>query len=338
MHRIFFSLILALLAPAALRAADDIPVVDAETAKLIEGAIKYLAGNQEPSGAWNTGNPGREQFRAAMTSYVLIGFMAAGHLPNEGPYGDVVARGTKFLADSVLADGLLRTQNTRHYMYSHGIATIALAELYGQTQEPEIREKLQKLVRVIVSAQADSGGWRYRPRPSGADISVTVCIAVAVRAAREVGINVPQEVFDNAVRYIHSCAHPPTGGFTYTAGSGNPGFARTAAAIYSLQVLGEYDDPHIEPAAQYVLDNFAQGGWFAYGNHYAAAGTYMIGGDTWKQYYAKAKDKFFADVNKQGDKYYWDGRGRGGVGTNYVTAVYTMTLAMPYNYIPLYQR
>ena len=43
----------------------------------------------------------------------------------------------------------------------------------------------------------------------------------------------------------------------------------------------------------------------------------------------------------RGDMYYWEPKldaGNGGIGPTYSTAVFTMILAMPYHYIPLYQR
>jgi len=66
-------------------------------------------------------------------------------------------------------------------MYQHGIATIALAEIYGQTKSPAIRSQVERPVRVIMTSQNSKGGWRYFPHQTpDADISVSVfrsCIA-----------------------------------------------------------------------------------------------------------------------------------------------------------------
>jgi hypothetical protein len=67
----------------------------------------------------------------------------------------------------------------------------------------------------------------------------------------------------------------------------------------------------------------------------------MFGGDTWKKWYGHIQDVLVTSVSKEGDQYHWETRldqGRQGVGPVYVTAVYTMILAMPYHYLPLYQR
>lgn len=318
----------------------EMPEVDPVTAKTIDASLAWLASQQQPNGSWGTGMPGREQYYGAMTAYTLIAFMTTGNLPGEGPYGRNVEKGLNYLLSIILPDGQLRTNNQRHYMYSHGIVTLVLAELYGQTQNPEIRPALDRMVSVILRSQDHTGGWRYKPRPSGADISVTVVQAVAIRAARNVGVEVPQEVFENAVEYIRSCKAPSQPGFDYQPGKDKPGFARTAAAIYSLQVLGNYDDPLILPGSGYLFDNRG-GGWDAYGNYYAAPAQYMIGGDTWVRWYDTVRTHYLGNVTRAGQYCYWGnlaGGGRADSGPVYQTAVYTTVLAMPYNYLPLYQR
>lgn len=318
----------------------EMPEIDPATEDVIQGALKWLVTQQENNGSWGTGMPGREQYHGAMTAYTIIAFMCAGSLPGEGPYGSAVEKGVDYLLSIVLPDGQIRTNNQRHYMYSHGIVTLVLAEVYGQTQNEQIRPALERMVSVILRSQDHSGGWRYQPRPSGADISVTVVQAVAIRAARNVGIDVPQDVFERATEYIRACKAPSSAGFSYQAGQDRPGFARTAAAIYSLQVLGEYDDPLIPPGSQYLFDNQA-GSWAAYGNYYAAPAQYMIGGDTWIRWYESARKQFLASVNRNGQYCYWGSLGAGGradSGPVYMTAVYTTVLSMPYNYLPLYQR
>ena len=58
-------------------------------------------------------------------------------------------------------------------MYAHGLATIAMCEAYGLTQDPNLRPYAQKAINFIVSAQhVSNGGWRYAPNQEG-DTSVT---------------------------------------------------------------------------------------------------------------------------------------------------------------------
>lgn len=320
----------------------ELPSIDPETQAVVDAALGWLVAQQEPSGAWGKGAPGREQYRGAMTSYTLIALMAGGNLPGQGPHGRAVDRGVDYLLSIVLPDGQIRTDNQRHYMYSHGITTLVLAEVYGETGNPEIRPKLERMVEVILKAQAANGGWRYTPRPQGADISVTVVQVVALRAARNSGVAVPESVFERAKDYIRSCRIGETGGFAYQAGGDRPGFARSAAAIYSMQVLGAYDEPFILAASDYCFDTFGQGAWFAYGNYYAAPAHYLMGGERWRRWYDLVRGDLLGRVNRQGDDAWWGnvgvGVGRADNGPIYLTAVYATILAMPLNYLPLYQR
>ena len=329
----------ALAAPPAVR-KDDV-IVDEKTEAVIKGAMRWLASKQLPNGAW--GSTGDEQRNpVAMTGYVLMGFLAAGQLPGEGEFGKNVSAGTQYLLDQVRPEGTFADRNNGQYMYGHGIASISLAEIYGQTRSPAMRPKLEKIIKLILSAQNKEGGWRYRPVASDADISVTVLQVVALRAAKNSGLDVPQKTIDDAVRYVKACQHAPSGGFAYQPGR-DPGFARTAAAIYSLQVCGLYDDPMVKQGSDYLIKNYQRNDqWFTYGNFYAAPAQYMIGGDTWSKWYSQLKDALLKNGTAlAGDRYYWEPKldsGHGGVGPVYCTAVYTMILAMPYHYIPLYQR
>ena len=344
----FFTRALAccLLAAATIRfsaQAAEAPkiVVDKPTERIIHGALRYLASKQQPNGSWSASEE-RNKYTIAMTGYVLMAFQAAGHLPGEGEFGEHVTRGMNYLLDLISPEGLYGSGRDGQYMYSHGIATIALAELYGQTRSPFIRNKLQRVVRLIVSAQADAeghhGGWRYRPVAKDADISVTVLQLVAIRAAKNSGLDVPQKTIDDAVDYVRRCYKDSEGGFCYQPNR-EAGFARTAAAIYSLQVCGLYDDPKVKAGSKFLFEaQRPDHEWFTYGNFYAAPAQYMIGGDTWAKWYQDVKGILLDQVIDDKGAVYWEARGRGGVGATFTTAVYSMILSMPYHYIPLYQR
>jgi hypothetical protein len=314
--------------------------VDARTETIINGALRYLAANQQPNGSW--GASGRErQHNVAMTGYALVAFIAAGHLPTEGEYARTVNAGMQFLLDAVTPDGLYippGQSRSGQYMYEHGIATIALTELYGQTRSAVIRPKLERTIKRILESQNNEGGWRYHPFVRDADISVTVLQAVALRAAKNAGLTVPQENIDRAIRYVKSCYVPRSGGFAYQPGK-QDGFARTAAATYSLQVLGLYDDPMVQSGSQYMLRNKQVRDWFAYGHFYAAPAQYMVGGDTWRKWYTEIRDLLVRNVRQEGGNYYWDtSLDRRAPGPIFTTAAFTTILAMPYHYVPLYQR
>jgi hypothetical protein len=330
---------------AAPPVIQDNVTVDDPTEKVIKGALKYLAVKQTPNGSWNAG---AGEHPVAMTAYTLMAFLAAGNTPNEGEYGKAVARGTNYLLDRVGPDGYISINSGGaaaaagdrggSNMYGHGIAAIALAEIYGMSRDARMKKKVELAIHLIESCQNDQGGWRYAPRKADADLSVTVLQIVALRAAKNGGIDVAQGTIDSAVRYVRTCYDQPSGGFTYQPHNRQPGFARTAAGIYCLQVCGFYDDPMVATGSRFLLD--ARGNpheWYTYGHFYAAPAQYMIGGDTWKTWYERMKSELMTTVRREGDFASWQPIDHK-VGDLYATAVYTTILAMPYHYIPLYQR
>src|SRR3954471_10241421 len=228
----------------------DAVKVDDKTDSTIKSALKWLASKQLPNGAWGTAEE-EQRHPIAITGYTLMAFQAAGQLPGEGEFGKNVTAGMQYLLDSTAPDGLIGNRNNGQYMYGHGVASIALAELYGQTRSASMRPKLERVIKIIIASQNSEGGWRYRPIARDADISVTVLQVVALRAAKNGGLDVPQATLDNAVKYVKKCFHAPSGGFGYQP-SREPGFARTAAAIYSLQVCGLYDDEMVKRGAEYL--------------------------------------------------------------------------------------
>ena len=78
--------------------------------------------------------------------------------------------------------GLITSDQTQGPMYGHGFATLFLGEVYGMTGDEQVKEKLQKAIRLIQKTQNAEGGWRYQPVPYDADISVTICQVMALRA------------------------------------------------------------------------------------------------------------------------------------------------------------
>jgi prenyltransferase beta subunit len=329
----------------------DKVVVDAATEELLKGAQRYLASRQNPNGSWTVQD---DEHPLAMTAYTVMALLATGNLPNEGEYGKHVQRGVDFVLSCALPEGYLNSEKTtkgskKSNMYDHGIATIMLGEVYGLTRDPKVKTTLEKSIKLIIGAQNQEGGWRYEPKPSGADISVTVLQVVALRAAKNAGVDVPQKTIDRAIAYVKSCYDKPSGAFTYQPRNNQPGLARTAAAIYSIQVCGIYDDPKITTAVDYLLKvlkdpkSRADTSWLTYGYFYAAPAMYMVGGESWETWYGLVNKTLKDKAKKiEGDKtmIYWeqlDG-GHKELGTLYATAVYTHVLALPYHYVPLYQR
>jgi squalene cyclase len=316
--------------PAAARADAKI---DERTKAAINNGLKWLASQQNADGSWSDG---RYAHNTAMTSFALLAFMSQGHLPNQGRYGPEVAKGARFLvACSRPEDGYLVGARGGN-MYCHGMATLALAELWGQTGDAEIKPVLKKAVNLIVRSQNEQGGWRYQPAPTGADISVTIMQVMALRAAKNAGLHVKDEVLNKAIGYIKSCYNENSGGFSYMPGSGAPGFARTAAGLCVLFLSGKYKASEIPAGVEYLKRNFYTGQHFCYGHYYAAHAMHQVGGKEWEEWYGKIRDFLVPRQSADGS---WRNAERGwGLGPVYQTSISVIILSVPAHYLPIFQR
>lgn len=327
------SLLLALLvafsATPALRA--DV-VMDEPTKKATAKALDWLAGKQNADGSFSDGG---YSHNTAITSFAMLAFMSQGHLPNQGQYGPEVIKAAKYLmASQRPEDGYLVGARGGN-MYCHGMATLALSELWGQTGDDEIKPILQKAVTLIIKSQNPQGGWRYDPTPTGADISVTIMQVMALRSAKNNGLHVPDETMKNAIKYIKQCYRANVGGFTYQPSSGAPGFARTAAGCCVLFLSGEYTAKEIPEAVKYLEQNFETPIHFYYGHYYATHAMYQVGGERWEGYYKRLNDYFLSRQSPDGS---WAQTSRREVGPVFQTSIAVITLSAPAHYLPIFQR
>ena len=189
-----------------------------------------------------------------MTSLAGLAFMASGSSPGRGPYGAQIDKALAYVMENTSPSGFIAVpgSSTHGPMYSHGFGTLFLAEAYGMTHRPEIREKLRKAVRLIIDTQNNEGGWRYQPVKHDADLSVTICQINALRAARNAGLYVPKETVDACIKYVKQSQNPD-GGFRYMLSGGpNSEFPRSAAGVVALQSAGEYDSKEIRDGIAYL--------------------------------------------------------------------------------------
>src|SRR5579862_4639499 len=89
-------------------AAQDEPV-PAFVRESIDKALAYLAKNQKPDGTFPQSDAAGT---TAVPSLAVMAFMARGHVPGQGPYGDVLYRSIDYILASQQEDGLIsRHQN-----------------------------------------------------------------------------------------------------------------------------------------------------------------------------------------------------------------------------------
>lgn len=311
----------------------------------IRRAVTWLANDQLPSGAWTTKNWGES---TATTSLAVMALLAAGHVPDEGPFGRHLTRGVGWLLSQQNEQGMFIGKKHGHGpMYSHGISTLMLAEVIGMVnsdQADDCRVALEKAVRLIIDAQNHpkpaqyDGGWRYNPRDMDADLSVTAWQLLALRAARDIGCDVPSENIDRAIAYVKRLHVLRDGGFGYMAGDEST-VTRTGTGITALEVCGEHRTEETLSAARLLLSKPLNSldHYFFYGAYYCTIGMYKVGGAEWQQ---ARKPLYQTILNLQNPGGYWtpsDGTEQG-AGKVYATALSVLALAIEYGYLPIYQR
>ncbi len=100
----------------------------------------------------------------AVTGLALLAFLGAGNTHLQGDYAKNVQRGLEFLISMQGNDGNLAGQaETFAFMYSHGMATLAMSEAYAMTGDRRLEPTVQKAIDYTLRAQIRStGGWRYQ--------------------------------------------------------------------------------------------------------------------------------------------------------------------------------
>lgn len=340
-----------LLRAAGLVAACSLPLAALDTDEqltpaakaALERATTWLAKAQQPDGSWPGG--------MGLTGAAMLGLMASGNIPGSGQHGPAVARGVAYICANAQPKGLLykekdggKSSNDR--MYHHGLALLALAEVWGETRDPRVRGVIKRAVDLICSSQNQEGGWRYQPYPEQADISVTVMQLMALRAAKDAGLAVPKEVIEAGVQYVKACHNAKQkgqdGGFSYQKNGKGSGFARTGAGVTALQVAGNYRAQEVLEGVEYLTQHKPmgekdQGGHKAYGIYYATIGLYQAQGinplcrSWWTRWYPAATNYVISQQSG-------DGSFKGFESGAYGAAMGTLVLALPYRCLPIYQR
>jgi hypothetical protein len=194
--------------PTPSASADGAPELTAKASHAINKGLKYLLANQRADGSWASTESGDRA--VAITSLALMAFMSKAEFPGAGPNGAALDKAKDWLLAQAkdAPDGYLGST-----MYEHGLAILALTEMWGMTQDPKDEDAMQKAIKagveVIIRSQSDGGGWRYQPTPTaGHDTSVTVMVFIALASARQAGVVVPNSP-PRARRLAASTTSPP---------------------------------------------------------------------------------------------------------------------------------
>jgi hypothetical protein len=341
------------------------------TEPAIEHGLEYFARTQFPDGHWSLHEspPGVKLDAASLgdlhadtaaTGLALLTYMAAGYTHQDEKYRDTVRRGLDWLVKHQAADGNLsyRGSDPTHF-YSQGIATMALCEAYGMTQDRDLRAAAQKAVDFIVAAQDPSrGGWRYTAR-DGSDTSVTGWQLMALRSAKMAGLNVPDETMRKIGHWL-DLAHAGRGTYVYNPWNLDtaeevkgraPSPTMTAQAMVMRMYLGEEkDQTALKQGADYLMAHLPEPAGTetdlhnCYYWYYGNMAMFLLHGDYWKSWNARVTPLVRAGQVERGPlKGSWSGsdgvadRWNDKAGRHYVTAMHILTLEFRYWHLPLFR-
>jgi hypothetical protein len=304
--------------------------------KSIAQGLRWLAERQHEDGSFGNG-PVRGN--VAVCGLAGMAFVSGGSTPGRGTYGANVDKCVDFILANAKPSGFLNGPDaaTHGPMYGHGFATMFLAECHGMSSRAELRDALNKAVKLMANTQNNDGGWRYFPQRADADISVTSCQMMALRAARNAGIFVSREVVDRSISYVKRSQNPD-GGFMYMIQGGESAFPRSAAAVAALYSAGVYEGDEIGKGLDYLAEFVPAEGavrrdsYFFYAHYYAAQAMWQAGGKRFARWFPAVRDELVAKQQEDGS---WIAPAEG---NECATAMALIVLQIPNNYLPIFQR
>lgn len=281
-------LILAMPATRCFAQSEDVLTAEEWEAvdKAVERGLKWLAKQQQPDGSFPTQPWGQP----AVSSLCEMAFLAHGHLPGEGPYGERLTRTINYIKACQKRNGLVAliaptgpeiTRQISHDIgapasYNHAIASLALSENYAMGGG-EMAEQLEPVINKSIEAallmqrwqkrrDADIGGWRYVDVFSGeeedfdSDLSATGWYLMFLRSAKNAGFDVPEKPINDAVGYVRRCFQPKYGAFQLmSTWSDRRSRGMAGAGILALAHAGHHNAPEAKAAGDWVLrHNFNQ--------------------------------------------------------------------------------
>lgn len=344
-------------------------LVGPATEEAIERGLLYLSSIQNEDGSWSLQGHGSDvilRSDSAATGLCLLAFQGAGYTHREHQYANAVSRGLQFLIDNQRTNGdLYRSEddlsNRNVAFYSHGIASLALCEAYGMTQDEDLKQPAQLCLNYIAATQNRSrGGWRYTPQVSS-DTSVTGWMMMAMKSGQLSGLEVSQRTYDGIENWLELAKSPnrddryrynPYAPDTPSQRHGRLPTPTMTAVGMLMRMYGGWkrETPAMQSAADYLLEFPPQMGTpqspqrDAYYWYYATQVMFHMGGRHWKDWNASLNpvllESQLVDGPAAGS---WDpvnpvaDRWSIHAGRLYVTTMNLLNLEVYYRHLPIYE-
>jgi hypothetical protein len=332
--------------PLVVRHGTPVP---GQVEKLYRAGLEYLISQQNPNGTWNSTQYGEGP---GIDGLCCLAILAYGDDANFGTNAEPLRRGIRaIIRTQHPTSGLLGSRGDHGSMYHHGFGTLALAEAYGAVDDEllwenaegtdlekrrEIGASLELAVQCILTAQDlnPHGGWRYTPTARDADVSVTGACLVALLAARNAGVEVPDQNLQKALRLLKE-ATDASGSVAYQLGGAGAAFgdstARSSIAALSLAICKDKQCEEFGATVSYLKarsDRTLATTWPYYTRYYLAQALYQSDPEVWEAWNrlnTQQLEQEQTDAGALGD-------------STYSTAMSLLSMALNYRFLPIYER
>jgi hypothetical protein len=314
--------------------------VPRDVRELYDKGLQYLAKTQTQNGDWTGGQQG-----PGITGLGLLAFLASGEDPNFGLYSSNIRRAVR----NIITNQDASTGYFGHSMYHHGFAMLGLAEAYGAVDDRtvwpggkgprSIGAALELAVRAAITSQKRNpfGAWRYSPGATDADTSVSGAVLVGLLAARNAGIEVPDECMNKGISY-YTRMTSSSGQVGYSGGIGGFGesLARSSIASLVYSLARRKDLPQFKATVDYLANNLESAGGggaggIDYQRYYQAQALFQGDVEAWKKW-NKLLVRQLKAVQQP------DGSIPGQFGNALSTSFSLLALALNYRFLPIYER
>jgi len=318
-----------------------------ESEEAVSRALDWFSRHQEQDGRWSIHkHGGQKNHDIASTSFALLCYFGWGAKHNkDGPYRETVEKAVQWLMSQVKEGDF--TNGQHNGMYDQGVATLALAEAYGLTKDPSLREPLQQAVDFVVAAQNKShGAWDYSPKSKRMDTSVSGWQLMALKSADLAGIEIPAESLRLAGVWLDRVASGSKKGIYGYDRAGFKTSAMVAEGMFSQQLLGKMDasHPRMKESANHMLQHLPknkgkQADYYYW--YYGTLSSYVNKGEVWEKWNPVMREILIDRQVKGGrDEGSWDykhGNHSKQMGRVITTAIATLSLEVYYRYLPSVQ-
>jgi hypothetical protein len=288
---------------------------------------------------------------AAATALGLLCFLGAGHTQKAGKFRQQVADGLSWMQKNQNADGSFAKNN-----YCQSIATMAVAEAYGMTKTPLLKDIAQKAVDTLLARQNEYAGWDYMRASGRNDTSVTGWAVMAMKSAKSSGLDIGN-AFEGAAKHVEKvtpeikgdCSNPTmdhVGYAWYKSKPGNVGHRNsrlTAIGCLIRVFIGEDTSGKVLRAhGNKLLEELPKAKKTDYyRTYYATLAMFQMGGEYWKKWNATMKKVLLDKQCKGGcpdgswDPFEAGKYGAQRAGRVFTTAVGCLSLEIYYRYLPV---